>query len=250
MRVILWFLLSSLITSCANKQNFAPVASSHYLQRYSGQPTYVVKAHDTLYAIAFRYDTDFIQLAQINHIQSPYALKVGQVIYLKTSAQRQVSAHRIRPKPQFKLSQQVVRRPLQGSKHIARFDKSTSGTHWVWPVNGRIVNNYAPNHNRKGIDIAGRRGDIVRSSAPGIVAYAGGGLPGYGNLIIIKHEHNLLTAYSHNEKNLVKERQHVKAGQAIAHIGMIDRKFYGLHYEIRQAGHPINPQRYLGPVNK
>lgn len=242
LRFVALLLFAVLITGCSNQGYFAPVSLSHYFYRYSGQTQYIVKPHDTLYSIAFRYDTDFRTLAQINHIRSPYRLRVGQVIYLKPFRTQPLPAHR-----------SAVMQTMHVQKHTAhrlapvtrqKLALSSNRT-WVWPVQGRILKTYAPEKNRKGIDIAGRRGDPVRSSASGIVAYAGSGLPGYGHLIIIKHDHDLLTAYSHNEKNLVREGQHVQAGQIIARIGMIDRAFYGLHYEIRRSGHPVNPMHFL-----
>ena len=78
-----------------------------------------------------------------------------------------------------------------------------------------------------------------------MVAYAGNGLPGYGNLIILIHDNQFLTAYGNNARNLVKEGQRVQSGQVIAEMGIIDHRFYGVHFEIRQAGHPLNPLDFL-----
>jgi lipoprotein NlpD len=98
---------------------------------------------------------------------------------------------------------------------------------------------------RKGIDIAGRKGDKVYAAQSGIVAYAGSGLANYGNLIIIKHPNNYLTAYGNNARNLVKEGQYVNSGQVIAEMGIINHQYYGLHFEIRQQGKPLNPLLFL-----
>ena len=257
-------IFSIVIVSCRNQINYAPVSSSsyvHHLNQGGGhdqQNVYLVKPRDTLYSIAFRYDKDFRKLAELNHIQSPYLLKAGQKLYLYIPIQKRLQNKDIYKnrfdKPLRKpalTSPQAVRKKVQisfsrkntGSRPQSQVLKKSS--HWIWPIQGRIVKAYAPNQNSKGIDIVGRRGDTIKASTQGVVAYAGNGLPGYGNLIIIKHEKNFLTAYSHNEINWVKEGQHVNAGQAIAKIGMIDRKFYGLHYEIRQSGHPVNPMHYL-----
>jgi lipoprotein NlpD len=85
----------------------------------------------------------------------------------------------------------------------------------------------------------------ILAAASGVVAYAGHGLAGYGNLIIIKHDAQRLTAYGYNLRNVVHEGQHVLAGQKIAEMGAVDRRFWRLHFEVREAGRPVNPLRYV-----
>ena len=99
----------------------------------------------------------------------------------------------------------------------------------------------------KGLDIAGRAGDAVIASADGRVVYAGAGLRGYGNLIILKHNNTFLTAYAHNQTLLVKEDQTVKKGQKIAEMGNSDSEKVKLHFEIRRQGKPVDPAKYLPP---
>ena len=99
----------------------------------------------------------------------------------------------------------------------------------------------------KGLDIAGRAGDAVIASADGRVVYAGSGLRGYGNLIILKHNNTFLTAYAHNQTLLVKEDQTVKKGQKIAEMGNSDSEKVKLHFEIRRQGKPVDPAKYLPP---
>ena len=99
----------------------------------------------------------------------------------------------------------------------------------------------------KGLDIAGRAGDAVIASADGRVVYAGAGLRGYGNLIILKHNNTFLTAYAHNQTLLVKEDQTVKKGQKIAEMGNSDSDKVKLHFEIRRQGKPVDPAKYLPP---
>lgn len=124
-----------------------------------------------------------------------------------------------------------------------RFARSPSG--WLWPVSGRVVTSFVPEQGKKGINIASRKGEKVIAAAAGVVAYAGSGLAGYGNLIIIKHNYGYLTAYGNNSKIMVSEGQHVKAGQIIAEVGVVDRKYTGVHFEIRKSGIPVNPLNYL-----
>jgi lipoprotein NlpD len=97
----------------------------------------------------------------------------------------------------------------------------------------------------KGVDIAGRAGDPVLAAADGRVVYAGSGLRGYGNLVILKHNNTYLTAYAHNQSLLVKEDQAVKQGQKIAEMGSTDADRVKLHFEIRRQGKPVDPARYL-----
>lgn len=117
---------------------------------------------------------------------------------------------------------------------------------WSWPACGKVVRGFAlqPGGN-KGIDIAGQLGDPIRAIAPGKVVYSGNGLKGYGNLIIIKHSDNYLSAYAYNRKLLVKEGDIVKAGTEIANMGQNDSGRVLLHFEIRQNGKPVNPLLYL-----
>jgi lipoprotein NlpD len=110
---------------------------------------------------------------------------------------------------------------------------------WLTPTPGKIVSPYSVA--TKGVDIEGREGQAIVASAAGKVAYSGSGLKGYGNLIIIKHADNYLTAYSHNKVNLVKEGDSVKRGQKIAELGKTDSDRPLLHFEIRKSGKPINP---------
>lgn len=116
---------------------------------------------------------------------------------------------------------------------------------WLWPAKGKIAVQFDPQKGKKGINIRGKKGERIFASKSGIVVYEGDGLQGYGNLIIIKHNNQYLTAYANNLRNLIKEGDKVKEGQVIAEMGVIDRKYWGLHFEIRKAGVPINPLTFL-----
>ena len=116
---------------------------------------------------------------------------------------------------------------------------------WLWPVRGRVVTSFIPDQGKKGINIASKKGEKVHAASGGIVAYAGSGLSGYGNLIIIKHNNEYLTAYGNNVRNIVAEGQHVKTGQVIAEVGVMDHQYWGVHFEIRKRGIPVNPLNYL-----
>src|SRR5439155_10826617 len=117
---------------------------------------------------------------------------------------------------------------------------------WIWPTStGDPVIAGFDEEKNKGIDIGGKPGDAVVAAADGRVVYAGAGLRGYGNLIILKHNNTYLTAYAHNQQLLVKEDQSVQKGQKIAEMGNSDADRVKLHFEIRRQGKPVDPARYL-----
>ena len=115
---------------------------------------------------------------------------------------------------------------------------------WIWPAHGTLLAGFDEAKN-KGLDISGKAGDAVLASADGRVVYAGAGLRGYGNLVILKHNSTFLTAYAHNQTLLVKEDQAVKKGQKIAEMGNSDADRVKLHFEIRRQGKPVDPAKYL-----
>lgn len=116
---------------------------------------------------------------------------------------------------------------------------------WMWPAEGKVVGTF--DGGKKGIDIAGKSGQAVLAAGAGKVMYAGSGIRGYGNLVIVKHTSNLLSAYAHNKVILVKEGQAVTKGQKIAEMGNSDSDSVKLHFEIRQQGKPVDPSKYLPP---
>jgi lipoprotein NlpD len=123
---------------------------------------------------------------------------------------------------------------------------STGGVTWRWPGKGSLAATFvAGDQTRQGIDIAGKAGDPVLAAADGEVVYSGNGLLGYGELIIVKHNANFLSAYGHNRKRLVQEGDRVKSGQQIAEMGSTASSRDQLHFEIRKNGKPVNPLEYL-----
>ncbi len=134
--------------------------------------------------------------------------------------------------------------PVQRSENVAELN--AGGVGWRWPADGKVVGTFvAGDQTKQGLDIAGRAGDPVRAAADGEVVYSGNGLIGYGELIIVKHNADFLSAYGHNRKRLVKEGERVKAGQEIAEMGATSASRDELHFEIRKNGKPVNPLDYL-----
>ncbi|PNQ70381.1 LysM peptidoglycan-binding domain-containing protein [Vibrio agarivorans] len=137
-------------------------------------------------------------------------------------------------------NQNVKPKPSTATKQNNKVSK------WLWPTKGRVIRNFsAGEQGNKGLDIAGKRGQPIVSTAAGTVVYSGNALRGYGNLIIVKHNDNYLSAYAHNDKLLVSEGQNVKGGQKIATMGSSGTKSVKLHFEIRYQGKSVNPKRYL-----
>ncbi|MFC1236995.1 peptidoglycan DD-metalloendopeptidase family protein [Vibrio sp. F74] len=141
-----------------------------------------------------------------------------------------------------------------GSKSKQNVNKTVSNpkpknnkiSKWIWPTKGRVIKKFSSgDQGNKGIDIAGQRGQSIISTAGGKIVYSGNALRGYGNLIIVKHNDNYLSAYAHNDRLLVSEGQNVKAGQKIATMGSSGSNNVKLHFEIRYQGKSVNPQRYL-----
>ncbi len=115
---------------------------------------------------------------------------------------------------------------------------------WMWPANGKLIASFAEGGG-KGVDIVGKAGEPVLAAAGGVVSYAGAGLRGYGNLVVLRHNATYLSVYAHNSKILVKEKQTVAKGQKIAEMGSTDAESPRLHFEIRREGKPADPQKYL-----
>ncbi len=114
---------------------------------------------------------------------------------------------------------------------------------WMWPAEGKVIAPFT--EAKRGIDIAGKLGQPVVAAGSGKVLYAGSGIRGYGNLVIVKHSNNLLSAYAHNKTIFVKEDQSVSRGQKIAEMGNSDTDEVKLHFEIRQQGKPVDPSKFL-----
>jgi len=123
---------------------------------------------------------------------------------------------------------------------------TVGGVHWRWPAKGALLDRFAAGDaTKQGIDIAGNAGEPVVAASDGVVVYSGSGLVGYGELIIIKHSDEWLSAYGHNRKRLVQEGQRVKGGQPIAEMGSTGAPRDELHFEIRRNGRPVDPMQYL-----
>lgn len=188
--------------------------------------TYVVRAGDTLYSIAWHYRLDYRQVANWNGIAPPYLIYPGERLLLRKPGPALAGVFRGRNRPA----------PLAQHQY---------GGPWVWPAAGTVVGPFSGQGlNGSGITIAGRDGETVVAAHAGRVVYAGSGLPGYGRLIIVRNDPEYLSAYAFNQKIIVQEGMIVQAGQPIARMGMRHGRAL-LHFEIRRDGVPINPLTLL-----
>jgi lipoprotein NlpD len=190
---------------------------------------YVVKPQDTLYSIAWRYGLDFRDLARWNNIGSDFRITVGQTLILTPRR----SAAPALPRPA---------RALPPSKAPVRSAPSVTAPGWDWPTDRSGAPQPVPSG---GILLYGQLGQDVRAASAGRVVYAGTGIRGYGNLIIIKHGENLLSAYAHNRESLVREGQEVSLGEVIGRMGEGAPGKPVLYFEIRRNGKPIDPLGFL-----
>jgi lipoprotein NlpD len=199
--------------------------SSGPTRGYAHGQRHVVRSGETLSVIAARYGRDFRDLARWNNLGDGSLIYPGQVIRLTPPAGGTVA----RPAP----------RPASPPPADPPPD-------WHWPTSGRIVAEFnGSGTSGSGLLIAGKAGQPVRAAAGGKVVYSGGGLIGYGQLIIVKHNDTYLSAYGHNASLLVKEGESIKKGQRIATMGEGPGQAPRLHFEIRRNGKPVDPRRYL-----
>lgn len=225
---------------------------------------YVVQRGDSLYVISRRFGVDMASLARANNLREPYTIRVGQRLTLPTgTGPASVQAAAVRstalPPPSSASQNRVLSAPLPDVKPSAPTRKSSvksvpeppasAGSGFVWPVEGRVVSGFGAKgdglHN-DGVNIAAPRGAPVRAVENGVVAYAGKEIRGFGNLLLIKHEGGLITAYAHNDALLVARGDKVTRGQVIAKVGSsggVDSP--QLHFEVRQGTRAVDPARYL-----
>jgi lipoprotein NlpD len=221
--------------------------------------TYVVQAGDTLFSIAAAFGREVKDLVRWNGIDEPSRLRVGQTLRVVPPAGEAVAVLPVTP------TAPAVTKPLDGpavpppatgdpsatpgplaSVPESRPAPPAATADWIWPVSGKVTDRFDEKRN-KGIGIAAKEGDPVVASADGQVVYSGSGLRGYGNLVILKHNDDFISAYAHNRQILVKQGQMVKRGQRIAEVGKSDATQPKLHFEIRRQGKPVDPLAYLPP---
>lgn len=296
-----FLVMVAVLTGCASSGQRAPVIERGEVPKKSTTATdetrnkllrekdwrpqvYVVQKGDTLYSIAFNYGFDYHELAELNGIQDPTMIQLGQQIRLfpggampiippaaveikpiqpavreqprlakyaySDAAMAQIEKVQELTKPVAAAAESKPRaEPKPEPKIDTRTDNATDSgedeaLEWSMPAQGKLVAEFSESTN-KGIDIAGKLGQPIFASAPGKVVYSGSGLRGYGKLVIIKHNKTYLSAYAHNDQVLVREGQNVTRGQKIAEMGNTDTDRVKLHFEVRRFGKPMDPAKYL-----
>ena len=198
------------LTACTNALRWTP-------------DYHTVRAGETLYSIALRYDLDHRQLASWNRLGSGTYIRQGQKLRLSPPPRGSGTTVASKPAP-----------------------KTYPAPGWAWPTSGRVAEAYgASARTESGIRIAGKTGQAVYAVAAGEVVYAGDGLPSYGQMLIIEHNDTWLSAYGFNSKLRVKEGDRVKARARVADMGTTPAGAAQLHFEIRRNGQPVDPLRYL-----
>ncbi len=253
-------LLALLLIACAGPSGVVPIDDRGRGGGKQMQPvtsgTHRVQRGETLYQIAFRYGWDWKELARANNLRQPFTIYPGQEISLRprggsraasptVAASRPMTPRVIAPAPS-RPSPAVTRQAPTKTVATPNLPAKVSG--WSWPAQGPLISRFQSNGSlNKGIDIAGKQGQPVNAAADGAVVYAGRGLLGYGEMIIVKHDETYLSAYAHNSRLLVKEGDRVKSGQKIAEMGGTGTDRVKLHFEIRRKGQPVDPLQYLPP---
>ena len=184
--------------------------------------SHIVRPNETLYAIAWQYGVNYQDLARWNRLNSPDIIQIGQRLRLS---------------------------PMGNTVSVATTSTIRDGPEfddWQWPTVGSVVSIFGADDGiPTGIGIEGREGQVVRASLSGQVVYAGDGLIGYGELIILKHDQVYLSAYGYNRKLLVRQGETVARGQEIAEMGLGPKRSPRLHFEIRRSGVPVKPSELL-----
>ena len=215
---------------------------------------FTVRPGDTLIRIALESGQNWKDIARWNNLENPNVIEVGQVLRVAPPGATETASGRTQP-PASAASSSTAAASAASAARGPTSSAAAAGAQpvpaeeelaWSWPTGtGTSVLAGFDEQKNKGLDIGGKAGEPVLAAADGRVVYAGAGLRGYGNLIILKHNNTYLTAYAHNQSLLVKEDQAVRKGQKIAEMGNSDADRVKLHFEIRRQGKPVDPSRYL-----
>ena len=245
------------LSACSNKGRLAPV-DDHSIggarsparvlpgAENAGKPGYyTVKPGDTLIRIGMDHGQSGRDIARWNKIDNPNLIEAGQVLRVVPPTQEVVATRPSTTPTGASPSAAPTSAPVPPAPSSAPAPVAAEeAVSFQWPARGNLISGFDESKN-KGLDIGGKVGDPVMAAADGRVVYAGAGLRGYGNLIILKHNNTYLTAYAHNQTLLVKEDQVIKRGQKIAEMGNSDADQVKLHFEIRRQGKPVDPAKYL-----
>lgn len=223
---------------------------------------YKVEKGDTLYSIAAKHQKRYLALAKLNDIKKPYVIYPGQMLNLQISNVARHNATKnnnnniaYNKEREYDKSKPILRNPAATRNNTLAKPRSYNlpsikDMRWAWPCEGSVVSRYSDQKSeRGGLDIYGKYGAPIKAVASGRIVYSGGGLVGYGNLIIIEHQDEYLSTYAHNSRLISKEGEFVQVGQKIAELGSSGTDQPKLNLEIRHKGVQVDPLRYLPDRN-
>ena len=211
--------------------------------------THTVRKGDTIYSIAKKYKVSFKALGAYNGIGAPWTLKVGQKLRIPTQSGQTMVADLSTPSSTSTSSSAQTSRVAAAKKKQPALTAPKRTGKFTWPASGKVVSHFGASGNGQkndGINIAAAKGTPVKAADNGVVAYAGNEIKGFGNLLLLKHENNWVTAYAHNDSLLVKRGDVVKQGQTIAKVGSTGNvNKPQLHFEIRKNSKAVDPLSYM-----
>lgn len=239
-------------TAAVAQQPSSPPAAAQGARPDTGAArTHTVARGDTLYSIAWTHNIDYRRLALVNNLSAPYTIYPGQQLNLSESG---VSESAISALPDIPASPAGELATSTGQRPQAAIDarrtgsvntRQVDGVSWQWPADGRMLSMFSETGSSRGVDIAGVQGQDVYAAADGDVVYAGSGIQGAGNLVILRHSARHLSAYMYNRGMVVGEGDRVRAGDKIAEMGTGPNGRDMLHFEVRVDGKPTDPVRFL-----
>jgi murein DD-endopeptidase MepM/ murein hydrolase activator NlpD len=202
---------------------------------------YTVRRGETFWTVAEKFSIDPHSFATLNRLSKPYALMEGQEVVLPAGATAKTTSTPRSPAQGVKSGARVASAPPS----VSQAPIDTPSGRFIWPVSGKMLQGFGPMANGQrsdGLKIAAPEGAPIRAADAGTVVYAGDDLPGYGNLVLVKHEGGWITAYANARRILVKEGAKVSKGDVIAEVGATGRaKQAGLHFELRKGPRPVDP---------
>ena len=277
-KINIYFLifLVFLIHGCASNIP-SPVENKNRIQKCPD--VYTVKKGDTIFSLSLKCGFDYKQVALANDIEKPYKISPGEIIRfdllrnkdqkaltepennstkteglsesneLKETAKTQEDFGEPIKIDEPKATKEVYsQKAIKKTKEIVAENQKKLATKYIWPTEGKVTDPFNPQEGKKGISISGELGQEIKSIAKGKVIYAGEELKGFGKLIIIKHEDNILSVYGHNRELLVIEGQKVDAGEIISTMGDTGTDKVKLHFEIRKNGQSIDPSPFFKDI--
>lgn len=279
-RFFLHLLIIGLFQGCASKLPVPVDNSKNVIQKCPD--VYIVKKGDTIFSLSLKCGFDYKDVAEVNNIKKPYKISAGEEIrfdLLRNESKKSNSESNDPKSDNVKivrlddndeqdvreekaLTQEDIGEPIEinepvatreiynaqsvkKTKEIVAKNTESLANRFLWPTEGDVAQQFNPDDGMKGILIEGSLGQEVKSIAKGRVIYAGEDLKGYGKLIIIKHDDDILSVYGHNRELLVTEGQKISAGEVISTMGETDDGKIHLHFEIRKSGLSVNPMNYF-----